>query len=212
MGTRRRVRRRVRDSDSDDAPMMQVDLHSWEEGRGQVGQRRVMLVPEESQGTPQSVQDREPPSTVPVTTFPSSSGTVRRLVLVQSQQREPISGSTTVPASSGVVRTFQNRFEALREPEQIVDEEQGQVLGEAGRSVMGVSAPRATHTPVSVGEEQPVATETIPDHDDLRRFEMWKLFMLLPRMLLCRSLRGGPFPKGKLVGQFDKFASVSGRS
>ena len=47
-----------------------------EEGGGQVGQ-----VPEESQGTPQSVQDREPPSSVPVTTFPASSGTVRRLVL-----------------------------------------------------------------------------------------------------------------------------------
>ena len=45
-----------------------------------MGQRRVVLVPEESQGTPQSVQDREPPSSVPVTTFPSSSGTVRRLV------------------------------------------------------------------------------------------------------------------------------------
>ena len=56
--TRRRVRRRVRDSDSD-APLKQVDLHSGEEGRGQVGQRRVVLVPEESQGTPQSVQHRE---------------------------------------------------------------------------------------------------------------------------------------------------------
>ena len=42
-----------------------------EEGRGQVGQRRVVLVPEESQGTSQSVQDREPTSTVPVTTFPA---------------------------------------------------------------------------------------------------------------------------------------------
>ena len=58
-------------------------LPQAKEGRGQVGQRRVVLAPEESQGTPQSVQDREPPST----TFPASSG-VWRLVLVQSQQRE----------------------------------------------------------------------------------------------------------------------------
>ena len=130
-GTRRRVRRWVRDSDSDDAALMQVDLHSGKEGRGQVGQES-RVGPRRVTSTSQSVQDREPPSTVPVTTFPASSGTVRRLVLVQSHQREPISGSTTVPASSGVVRAFQNRFEALREPEQIVDEEQGQVLGEAG--------------------------------------------------------------------------------
>ena len=73
--TRRRVRRRVRDSDSD-APLMQVDLHSGEEGRGQVGQRRVVLVPEES---PQSVQDLKQPSAVLVT-IPASSGTVRRLL------------------------------------------------------------------------------------------------------------------------------------
>ena len=59
-----------------------------EDGKGQVGQRRVVLVPAESQGTPQSIQDREPPSTMPVTTIPASSGTVRRLVLVQSQQRD----------------------------------------------------------------------------------------------------------------------------
>ena len=52
-----------------------------------------MLVPTDSQDTPQSVQDREPPSTMPVTTIPASSGTVRRLVLVQSLQREPISRS-----------------------------------------------------------------------------------------------------------------------
>ena len=62
-----------------------------------------MLVPADSQDTPQSVQDREPPSTMPVTTIPASSGTVRRLVLVQSQQREPISRSdeavSTVPGT-----------------------------------------------------------------------------------------------------------------
>ena len=39
-----------------------------ESGRSQVGQRRVVLVPAESQGTPQSVQDRESPSTMPATT------------------------------------------------------------------------------------------------------------------------------------------------
>ena len=111
-----------------------------------MGQRRVV---EEAQGTPQSVQDREPPSSVPVTTSQAVLGTVRRLELVQSQQREPMSVSPTVPASR--VLGFQNRFDALREPEQIVDEEQGRVHGEAG---------------------EPFAMETVPDHDEVRRFDI----------------------------------------
>ena len=119
--SRRRVRRRVQDSDSDDAPLMQVDLHPGSDGRRV--HRRLVLVPQDSQGTPRSVQDREPPpSTVQVSvpsTIPASSGTVRRLVLVQSQQMEPNSGSTTVPASI----PFQNRFEALRELDQVADQE-----------------------------------------------------------------------------------------
>ena len=61
-----------------------------------------------------------------------------------------MSVSPTVPASRGVLG-FQNRFEALREPEQIVDEEQGRVHGEAG---------------------EPFATETVPDHDDVWRFDI----------------------------------------
>ena len=47
---------------------------------------------------------------------------------------------------------FQNRLDdVLREPKQIVDEEQGHVLGEAG---------------------DPFATETVLDHDDVRRFDI----------------------------------------
>ena len=34
----------------------------------------------------------------------------------------------------------------------------------------------------------------------------WKLFLLLPRMLLHRSPRGDPISKDKLVGRFDQFA------
>ena len=41
-----------------------------------------------------------------------------------------MSVSPTVPASR--VLGFQNRFDALREPERIVDEERGRVQGEAG--------------------------------------------------------------------------------
>ena len=35
----------------------------------------------------------------------------------------------------------------------------------------------------------------------------WKLFLLLPRMLLHRSPRGGPISRDKLIGRFDQFAS-----
>ena len=74
--TRRRVRRRVRDSDSD-GPLMPIGLRSEEEDRRHVGQRRVVLVPAVSQGTPHSVQDREQPSSV-TATIPASSGSLRR--------------------------------------------------------------------------------------------------------------------------------------
>ena len=60
-----------------------------------------------------------------------------------------MSVSPTVPASR--VLGLQNRFDALREPEQIVDKEQGCVQGEAG---------------------EPLAMETVPDHDEVRRFDI----------------------------------------
>ena len=37
--------------------------------------------------------------------------------------------------------------------------------------------------------------------DVMQQERGWKLFMLLLRMLLCRSQRRGPIPKGKLVGR-----------
>ena len=86
--TRRRVRR-VQDSDSD-SPLMQVDSVPNEQGTSRVGQRRVVLVPQDAEGTPQPILDREPPTpapSAPVSTVPASSGAVRRMVLVNSQQK-----------------------------------------------------------------------------------------------------------------------------
>ena len=55
--TRRRVRR-VQDSDND-TPAMQVDPLPH---MSQVGQRRVVLVPQDAGGTADSIQDRAPPT------------------------------------------------------------------------------------------------------------------------------------------------------
>ena len=58
-----------------------------------MGQRRVVLVPQNAEGTPESIQDREPPTPVtsaPVLTVLASSGAVRRLVLVNSEHPEPV--------------------------------------------------------------------------------------------------------------------------
>ena len=74
-----------------------------------------MFVPQE--GTPESIQVREPPTSAPVSTVPASSGAVRRLVLVNSQQPERSATATSEGASNGVVR--QNRFEALRDLEEV---------------------------------------------------------------------------------------------
>ena len=40
----------------------------------------------------------------------------------------------------------------------------------------------------------------------------WKLFLLIPRLLLHRPPRGGLVPKSKLVQRFDDFAGEIGRS
>ena len=76
-------------SDSDDTSLVQVDAHL---GVGGQAHRRVALVPD-SQGTPRSVQDTEPPNSMPLSfprsTIPASSGAVQRLVLIQYQQLDP---------------------------------------------------------------------------------------------------------------------------
>ena len=110
--TRRRVRR-VQDSDND-TPAMQVDPLPH---MSQVGQRRVVLVPQDAGGTADSIQDRALPTpepSAPVSTLPASSGAVRRLVLVNSQQTEP-SGVAISEFASGVARA------ASREVEEVAD-------------------------------------------------------------------------------------------
>ena len=50
-----------------------------------------------------------------------------------------------------------------------------------------------------------VALEEINTEDLLRQERGWKLFMLLPRMLLHRLPRGGVVERGKLLKRFDQF-------
>ena len=50
-----------------------------------------------------------------------------------------------------------------------------------------------------------VALEEIKTEDMLRQERGWKLFMLLPRMLLHRPPRGGVVERGKLLKRFDQF-------
>ena len=74
-----------------------------DEARIRVGQRRVVLLPQDSDGTPESIQDREPPtqvSSAAVSTLPASSGAVRRLVLVNSPQ--PVHSAHLIPGQVSV--------------------------------------------------------------------------------------------------------------
>ena len=268
------------ESPSDVEPPSEV-IRALEEdlvGHPRAGQafRRVALVPEDSQGTPRSVQDREPPSSVPISvprsTIPASTGAVRRLVLIHSQQLDP---PTTVAASSGVVRDFQNRFEVLREPDDAValegeiqhEEPRSDVVSDTSRvdfedpatdtaSNDGVSEageeareePTPPEMPIrlwprgrqeafasldgvqfkNVFSRRPRLMRTIPfvlkgafrcalrtaldeviagheQGNDSRMARGWKLFMLLPRLLLFRPSRGGMVPKKKLEERVSCF-------
>ena len=51
-----------------------------------------------------------------------------------------------------------------------------------------------------------LALEEICASEALRRARGWKLFLLLPRMLLHRPPRGGTMPKKRLEARFDRFA------
>ena len=43
--------------------------------------------------------------------------------------------------------------------------------------------------------------------DETRRCRAWKLFLLIPRMLLFRPARGGLLPRGQLEERFNQFMS-----
>ena len=55
--------RRVQNDSDSDAPLMQR-VSPFDEPRSRMVQRRVVLVPQDSEGTPESIQDREPPTQV----------------------------------------------------------------------------------------------------------------------------------------------------
>ena len=83
--TRRRVCRSVQDSDSDEVPLQQVNLPN--ESRNRMWQRRVVLVPQDGEGTPRSIQGVEPntvPASDPASTVPASAGALQRRLFTQS--------------------------------------------------------------------------------------------------------------------------------
>ena len=191
---------------------MDTDGLVLQEGRSRVGQRRVVLVPQE--GTPESIQDREPPISAPVSTVLASSA-VRRLVREHSA----------------------NRFEALRDLEEVRERrsETGSADGhvfvpmlmkerlrwttfhpqeQAGaRNVaIGMASLDEFRLP-EIFKHRARVMQTVPlllkgafrgalrvafeevqcpqdNKHEVRHGRAWKLFMLLPPMLLSRSPRG----------------------
>ena len=55
-----------------------------------------------------------------------------------------------------------------------------------------------------------VAMDAALQTNEVCRTRGWKLFLLLPRMLLHRPGRGGNISRSKLVQRFDDFCAVSG--
>ena len=71
------------------------------------------------------------------------------------------------------------------------------------RACVMKSVPRFLRGPYRIAMR--VALEEIESVDDTRRELGWKLFLLLPRLLLHRSPRGGTIPRSKLLKRFDLF-------
>ena len=81
------------DSDSDKVPLQQVNLPN--ESRNRMWQRRVVLVPQDGEGTPRSIQDVEPntvPASDPASTVPASAGSIPEEVVhtVSTSSHSPI--------------------------------------------------------------------------------------------------------------------------
>ena len=51
-----------------------------------------------------------------------------------------------------------------------------------------------------------MALEEISARDEVSRTRGWKLFLLLPRLLLQKPPRGGSIPKHRLVARFEAFS------
>ena len=71
------------------------------------------------------------------------------------------------------------------------------------RACVMKSVPRFLRGPYRIAMR--VALEEIESANNTRRELGWKLFLLLPRLLLHRSPRGGTIPRSKLLKQFDLF-------
>ena len=234
--------------------------------------RRVVLAPQSLGGTPQSVHDRDPgsltgghvelsvPSVHVPSTIPASSGAVRRLVLINSQDvRTPVVDMTMLDTES--VTDSENSAPSPQSSPRIENgSPQPSEFGpdsDAGESdtdsLPGTDAvqeesveesvvdfavqQRAIRAVFQLLDECELSTvfetraqtmKTVPfilrgafraavrtsleeimsgwDHrDEVKQERGWKLFFLLPRMLLSRPCRGGLVSRKKLETRFQKF-------
>ena len=113
-------------------------------------------------------------------------------------------------------------FEVEAVPIPVADVNPTRVLREALRSLDGVDVMPLIRCRAVVMRSPPAfvrgayksilrfalqeASEANAAHNEQRLCRAWKLFLLVPRMLLFRSARGGLIPKNQLRGRFDRFA------
>ena len=202
----------------------------------------VMLIPQSQGGTLSSIQDaRETlPSEADLpSTFPASSGAVRRLVLVSNSQED----RSTVPSMDMAHNSARSPQEAPGDAEDpLLDTATVGGMSEAGEEVLQeftftespIIAERRTVRPPthrfaalsdvdlkSCFTFRACVMRTVPhimkgafrlairtaleeileghrSDNDARMARGWKLFMLLPRMLLFRPRHGGPVPRKQL--------------
>ena len=222
-----------------------------------------MLIPQSQGGTPASIQDAR--ETLPseadlLSTFPASSGAVRRLVLVSNSQDD----RSTVPWMDMAYNSARSPQEAPGDAEDsLSDTATVGGMSEAGEEVSQeftlpespiiaerrtVRAPNASFAALSDVDLKSCFTfracvmRTVPhimkgafrlairtaleeileghrSDNNARMARGWKLFKLLPRMLLFRPRRGGLVPRKHLEervrlfqeGQFAVVGTESGK-
>ena len=225
--------------------------------------RRVVLVPESGDATPQSIQDREwdsggveTPNTQATTLHGLGDGqrrvhTSRRLVLMsqgvpatevdESMAQREVHESDT----ESVMTVPEGGFDDdLAEEDGVGSEGEPQVLSEEEEDdeevpfrLPGVATLRAAFASLDVVnlteefDQRASVLKTVPHFlrglyriamrvlqeieegnrgmEPVREERGWKLFLLLPRMMLHRPPRGGLIPRSKLIHRFELF--VSGR-
>ena len=187
------------------------------EGRPQIG-RRVVLVPQSADGTPRShiddsisveadAFDRHSQSTASPQEPPGDEAA--------SSDTETIGGISDVSMDGGTIS------EGEADPS-VVEVSMGPALRDALRwldtvDLTGIFCRRACvmrSPPRFLSGRYRAAMRLalqeiangVERNDEISQCRGWKLFLLLPRLLLCRPPRGGSIPKQQLVNRFSAFS------